>query len=155
MPAQIVCSRLSRCYDRASPGVILGEQSQSAQPHRLARELIGTGRQRFGRSPASRKRSRLSPQPHVNSKLLKGIFQIALQQAESFTNALEQAEIRRFHAVMRIDRAAPGDREKAETLLGGALETYALSTGIDTLRSNSPLIEGSGRSRCKLNERSR
>src|SRR5229473_1948214 len=87
VPAQIVCSRLSRCYDRASPGVILGEQSQSAQPHRLARELIGTGRQRFGRSPASRKRSRLSPQPHVNSKLLKGIFQIALQQAESFTIA--------------------------------------------------------------------
>ena len=52
-------------------------------------------------------------------------FQIALQQAESFTIALEQAEIRRFHAVMLIDRAAPGDREKAETLLGGALETYA------------------------------
>ena len=27
--------------------------------------------------------------------------------------------------MMLIDRAAPSDREKVETLLGGALETYA------------------------------
>ena len=51
-------------------------------------------------------------------------FQIAMQQAESFPHLLEQAEIRRFHAMMLIDRAAPGDREKAQTLLSEALETY-------------------------------
>ena len=51
-------------------------------------------------------------------------FQIAMQQAESFPNRLEQAEIRRFHAMMLLDRAAPGDREKAQTLLSEALETY-------------------------------
>ena len=51
-------------------------------------------------------------------------FQIALQQAESFPDSLEQAEIRRFHAMMLIDRAAPGDREKAPTLLREALESY-------------------------------
>jgi len=38
---------------------------------------------------------------------------IALQQAESFPHCLEQAEIRRFHAMMLLDRAAPGDREAA------------------------------------------
>jgi hypothetical protein len=51
-------------------------------------------------------------------------FQIAMQQAESFPYCLEQAEIRRFHAMMLLDRAAPGDREKAQTLLREALESY-------------------------------
>jgi hypothetical protein len=51
-------------------------------------------------------------------------FQIALQQAEAFPQRLEQAEIRRFHAKMLIDRAAAGDREKASTLLSEALESY-------------------------------
>ena len=51
-------------------------------------------------------------------------FQTAMQQAESIPHRLEQAEIRRFHAMMLIDRAAPGDREKAQTLLREALESY-------------------------------
>jgi hypothetical protein len=51
-------------------------------------------------------------------------FQIAMQQAEAFPNRLEQAEIRRFHAMMLIDRAAPRDREKAQMLLKEALESY-------------------------------
>jgi tetratricopeptide (TPR) repeat protein len=51
-------------------------------------------------------------------------FKIALQQAEYFPNRLEQTEIRRFHAMMLIDRDAAGDREKAQTLLREALESY-------------------------------
>jgi hypothetical protein len=51
-------------------------------------------------------------------------FKTALQQAESIPHLLEQAEIRRFHAMMLIDRAAKGDRAKARQLLGEALETY-------------------------------
>lgn len=51
-------------------------------------------------------------------------FQIALQQAVSYPDRLEQAEIRRFHAMMLIDRATKGDREIAKTLLAKALETY-------------------------------
>jgi tetratricopeptide (TPR) repeat protein len=51
-------------------------------------------------------------------------FQIAMQQAESFPDSLEQAEIRRFHAMMLIDRAGRGDREKARKLLSEALESY-------------------------------
>ena len=47
-----------------------------------------------------------------------------MQQAESLPNGLEQTEIPRFHAMMLIDRAAPGDREKAQTLLKEALESY-------------------------------
>jgi hypothetical protein len=47
-----------------------------------------------------------------------------MQQAESLPHLLEQAEIRRFHSMMLLDRAAPEDRENARTLLGEALETY-------------------------------
>jgi hypothetical protein len=43
---------------------------------------------------------------------------------QSFPYRLEQAEIRRFLAMMLMDRAAPGDREKAQTLLREALESY-------------------------------
>ena len=49
---------------------------------------------------------------------------MAMQQAESLPHRLEQTEIRRFHAMMLIDRAASGDREKAQTLLREALESY-------------------------------
>jgi hypothetical protein len=51
-------------------------------------------------------------------------FQAALHQDESTPHRLEQAEIRRFYAMMLIDRAAPGDREEVRRLLGEARETY-------------------------------
>ena len=51
-------------------------------------------------------------------------FQTAMQQAESFPNRLEQTAIRRFHAMMLMNRAAPGDCEAAQRLLAEALETY-------------------------------
>jgi hypothetical protein len=47
-----------------------------------------------------------------------------MKEAVAFPNLLEQAEIRRFHAMMLLDRAAPADRNKAQTLLNEALETY-------------------------------
>jgi hypothetical protein len=47
-----------------------------------------------------------------------------MEQADAFPQRLEQAEIRRFHAMMLIDRAAAGDREKARTLVSEALESY-------------------------------
>jgi hypothetical protein len=51
-------------------------------------------------------------------------FQLSMQQAESFPQIMEQAEIRRFHGMMLMDRASRGDREKARTLLSEALESY-------------------------------
>ena len=47
-----------------------------------------------------------------------------MQQAESFPDILEQAEIRRFHAMMLIDRAATGDYQAAQGMLGEALSSY-------------------------------
>lgn len=51
-------------------------------------------------------------------------FATATKQAEALPYLLEQAEIRRFHAMMLMDRAARGDRSKAQTLLREALESY-------------------------------
>jgi len=105
--------------------VMLGEQAQAAQLYPLADELVGTGAvtlwamSRFTQTiagiAAAAARQWDAAQEH---------FQIAMQQAESFPNLLEQTEIRRFHAMMLMDRAAPGDREKAQTLLREALESY-------------------------------
>jgi len=105
--------------------VMLGEQAQAAQLYPLAGELVGTGAvtlwamSRFTQTiagvAAAAARQWDAAEEH---------FQIAMQQAESFPNRLEQTEIRRFHAMMLMDRAAPGDREKAQTLLREAPESY-------------------------------
>ncbi len=107
--------------------VMLGEQRQAGQLYPLARELVGTGAValfpifRFTHTIAG-----VSAVAAGQWEAAEDHFQIAMQQAESFPDRLEQAEIRRFRAMMLMDRAAPGDREKAQTLLSEALETYTL-----------------------------
>ena len=105
--------------------VMLGEQSQAGHLYPIARELVGTGAValwpifRFAHTiagvAAGAAHEWEAPEDH---------FQTALQQAESFPDHLEQAEVHLFHAMMLVDRAARGDREKARTLLSEALETY-------------------------------
>jgi hypothetical protein len=105
--------------------VMLGEHSQAGQLYPLARELIDTRTvtlwpvfrftQTIAGVAAAAARQWEAAEEH---------FQMAMQQAESFPYRLEQAEIRRFHAMMLIDRSAPGDCEKAQTLLSEALDTY-------------------------------
>jgi predicted ATPase len=104
---------------------ILGEQSQAGELYPLARELIRTGAvalwsiSRFTQTIAG-----IAASAAHQWEAAEEHFQIATQQAEAFPNRLEQAEIRRFHAMMLIDRAGSGDRETAQTLLREALETY-------------------------------
>jgi len=105
--------------------VILGERAQAGRLYPLVRELIDTGAvalwpiSRFTQTIAG-----IAATAAREWKAAEGHFQIALQQTESFPDRLEQAEIRRFHAMMLIDRAARSDRDKARTLLGEALESY-------------------------------
>ena len=104
---------------------MLGERLRAAELYPLARELISTGAVslwpifRFTHTiagiAASAAREWEAAEEH---------FQIAMQTAESFPNLLEQAEIRRFHAMMRLDRGASGDRDTAQMLLREALRTY-------------------------------
>jgi len=105
--------------------VMLGEQSRAAQLYPLARELIDTGAVvlwpifRFTHTIAG-----VAAAAAHQWEAAEEHFQTAMQQAESFPDRLEQTEVRRFHAMMLIDRAAPGDRIKAQTLLREALKSY-------------------------------
>jgi serine/threonine protein kinase len=51
-------------------------------------------------------------------------FDTALNQAHDFPDKIAQPETRRWYAWMLLDRDGPGDREKARTLLGEAIELY-------------------------------
>ena len=105
--------------------VMLDEQPQAGQFYSLVRELIDTGAVVFwpifrfthtvGGMAAAAAHQWEAAEDH---------FQTALQQAHSIPHSLEQAEIRRFHAMMLIDRALPGDRKRARTLLSEARENY-------------------------------
>ena len=105
--------------------VMLREQSQAGQLYPLVQELIGTGAValwpifRFTHTIAG-----VAAAAAGEWEAAEDHFKIALQQAAAFPYCLEQAEVQRFHAMMLIARAAPGDREKAQRLLGDALETY-------------------------------
>jgi len=105
--------------------VILGEQAQAASFYPLARELIDTGAvalwalSRFTQTIAGAAGAAAGEWQAAEEH-----FQIAMQQAESFPYRLEQADIRRFHAMMLIARATPGDTERAQSLLAEAIVTY-------------------------------
>ncbi len=105
--------------------VMLGEQAQAGQLYPLVRELIDTGAvvgwpiPRYTQTIAG-----LAAAGAHEWKAAEEHFKVAMRQANFFPDRLEQAEICRFHAMMLLDRAAPSDREKAQTLLGEALETY-------------------------------
>jgi tetratricopeptide (TPR) repeat protein len=105
---------------------VLGEKSRAGQLYPLVRELIDTGAvvlwpiSRFTQTIAG-----IAAAAARQWEAAEGHFKIALQQAESFPDRLEQAEIRRFNAMMLLDRAGPGDRKRAQTLLREALESYS------------------------------
>jgi len=104
---------------------ILGEHSHADELYALARELVGTGAvvlwQMFRTTntiagiAAASARQWDAAEEH---------FQTAMRHAESFPLLLEQAEIRRFHAMMLLNRAAPGDCKRARSLLDEAHERY-------------------------------
>jgi hypothetical protein len=104
---------------------IIGERSQAGQLYPLVRELIATGTvtlwslARFTQTIAG-----IAAASATQYENAEDHFRIAMQQAESFPDQLEQAEIRRFHAMMLIDRAVGNDREKARKLLDEAQGIY-------------------------------
>ncbi len=107
--------------------VMLGEQAQAGELYPLVRELIDTGAVVLW--PIPRYTQTIAGLAAAGARQWEAAekhFQLARRQAEFFPDRLEQAEISRFHAMMLRDRADPGDREKARTLLNEALETYKL-----------------------------
>ena len=51
-------------------------------------------------------------------------YQTAFKQAHEIPFRSEQPEVRRWYAQMLLDRNGPGDRDKARTMLGEAVEMY-------------------------------
>jgi hypothetical protein len=105
---------------------ILGEQSQAGLLYPLTRELIDTGAVALW--PISRFTETIAAVAAAAAREFETAethFQTAMHQAESFPHRLEQTDIRRFRAMMLMNRAANGDRDKARTLLGEAKESYA------------------------------
>jgi tetratricopeptide (TPR) repeat protein len=104
---------------------VLGEREQAAVLYRDVSELINTGTifvqilSRFPRTVAG-----ISAAAARNWNAAEEHFRIGLEQAAALPNQLEQTDIRRFHAMMLLDRAATGDREKAQMLLNEALHSY-------------------------------
>ncbi|HSU91388.1 MAG TPA: hypothetical protein VLI44_08055, partial [Sporolactobacillaceae bacterium] len=104
---------------------ILGEHGQAGDLYPLALELVDTGTTmlwpifRFTHTVAG-----IAAASARQWDAAEDHFQTAMRHAESFPHLLEQAEIRRFHAMMLMSRAARGDREKARQLLGEARESY-------------------------------
>ena len=104
---------------------VIGERAQAGELYPLVRELLATGAVALW--PVWRLTQTIAGIAAAGAgqwEAAEDHFQIAMQQAESLPQLLEQAEIRRFHAMMLIDRAAAGDRKKARTMLDRASEIY-------------------------------
>lgn len=70
---------------------------------------------------APRRAKYIGTPPHRRSEQH---FDTALRQAHEIPHRIEQPEVRRWHAWMLLDRAAPGDRERASQLLTEAIALY-------------------------------
>jgi tetratricopeptide (TPR) repeat protein len=104
---------------------MLGEQAQAGQLYPLVREMIDTGAVVIWPIPRyTQTIAGLAAAAARQWKAAEDHFHVARKQADFFPDRIEQAEIRRFHAMMLRDRADPGDRKTAQTLIGEALETY-------------------------------
>ncbi len=51
-------------------------------------------------------------------------YETALKQAHDLPHKIAQPEVRRWYAQMLLDRNTDGDRNKARTLLGEAVDQY-------------------------------
>jgi hypothetical protein len=104
---------------------ILGERSRAQELYPLVSELLNTGAVvlwpifRFTNTIAG-----IAAAAAHQWHAAEDHFEIAIQHAEALPQRLELAEIRRFHAMMLMDRAASDDRDKARTLLHEALDSY-------------------------------
>ena len=103
---------------------MLGERAQAGELYPLVRKLLGAGTMVLWLSHFTQTIAGIAAAKASQWEESEGHFAIALQQAESLPYRLEQVEIRRFHAMMLLDGAAPGDRERARTLLREALGFY-------------------------------
>jgi predicted ATPase len=104
---------------------MLGEHSEAGRLYPLVQELIDTGAVEFFRiTHFSHTIAGLAAGAALKWEAAEDHFRMAMQQAESLPDSLEQVEIRRFRAMMLLFRDSSGDRARAQVLLAEALESY-------------------------------
>ena len=105
---------------------VLGARKEIAALYPLVPELLATGAVWFWTGPRFvRTAAGIAAAAAGEWKTAEGHFAVAQQQAEDLPQRLEQVDLRRFRAMMLLDRGAPGDRATARSLLGEAAEHYA------------------------------
>jgi tetratricopeptide (TPR) repeat protein len=104
---------------------VLGEREMLAALHPLVPELLATGVVWMWSGPRmARTAAGLAAAAVRDWTAAEAHFAIATQQAEAFPQRLEQVDLRRFRAMMLLDRDDPGDRTAAHALLVDAADHY-------------------------------
>jgi tetratricopeptide (TPR) repeat protein len=104
---------------------IIGERRRAAELYPQVRELLGCGAawMSFGcRFPETIAAIAASAAGEWDAA--ERHFEITLRQAIQVPHRLEEAEVRRFHAAMLLERNPAGDRERAREMLVRAVESY-------------------------------
>jgi tetratricopeptide (TPR) repeat protein len=105
--------------------VILGEHAQAGELYSLSLELLDTGVVLFSNNfRFTQTIAGIAAGAAGRWKAAEDHFRMATDQAESLPFRLEKAEVNRFHAMMLLNRAEPGDYENAQELLRQALASY-------------------------------
>jgi len=106
---------------------LLGERGRAAALYPLTRELLATTGSRYLWSVARMPEivAGTAAAAGGNWDAATAHFASAARLAESLPHHVERTEVRRYHAMMLLDRGAPGDRELAAAQLREALAGYA------------------------------
>ncbi|UCD56433.1 MAG: hypothetical protein JSV16_11425, partial [Candidatus Hydrogenedentota bacterium] len=115
-----------RALDAAVEGlVVLGEWDEAAKHYPLALEAVGTGNLiRVPFDGLVQTVAGVAAMAGGQWEKAEEHYQTALRQAHEIPHKIEQSEVRRWYARMLIERNAPGDKEKARTLLTEAIAMY-------------------------------
>ena len=103
---------------------ILGERAAAAALYPLVAEGLGTGAVMSRHSRLWQMVAGIAASCGQQWDAAQEHFETALRQAHELPHKIAQPETRRWYAQMLLDRNGPGDRDKARTLLGEAVEMY-------------------------------
>ena len=103
---------------------ILGERAAAAALYPLVAEGLGTGAVMSRHSRLWQMVAGIAASCGEHWDTAQEHFETALTQAHDLPHKIAQPEVRRWYAQMLLDRNTPGDRDKARTMLGEAIEMY-------------------------------
>ena len=106
---------------------VLGDHEAAAGSYEALRTSLATGRRlTWGFGLLTERMLGISASAGDRWDEAEDHFARALRQAHGFPVAIEQPEVRRFHAEMLLRRDAPGDRDRAAGMLAEAIEQYGV-----------------------------